>query len=241
MRALPLRLAPLLAAAAIPLLGLKLVGIAAELAGQAVAPAAAAAAAPQTPAVPAAPPAHAAAPASSPASSPASAPLAASAAGGPAASPAKPASKSETGGDVGDPTSFSPAEINLLQELAQRRGELDKRADELDGRDMMLKAAEERIAEKIAALQKMQDDIGALLHKKDEENDQKIKSIVRIYETMKPPEAARIFEQLDMPVLLEVVEHMSERKAAPILASMPPLKAKALTLALAERKQAPKP
>jgi flagellar motility protein MotE (MotC chaperone) len=236
MRALPLRLAPLLAVAAIPLLGLKLVGIAAELAGQAVAPAAAAAT-PQTPAVPAASPAHAAAPASSPPTTP---PVA-SAAGGPAASLAKPAPKSETGGDVSDPTSFSPAEINLLQELAQRRGELDKRADELDGRDMMLKAAEERIAEKIAALQKMQDDIGALLHKKDEENDQKIKSIVRIYETMKPPEAARIFEQLDMPILLEVVEHMSERKAAPILASMPPLKAKALTLALAERKQAPKP
>jgi flagellar motility protein MotE (MotC chaperone) len=228
MRALPLRLAPLLAAAAIPLLGLKLIGIAAELAGQAVTPAAAAAT-PQTPAVPAAAPAHAAAPASS-------LPVASAAAG-----PAKPAPKPETGGDVSDPTSFSPAEINLLQELAQRRGELDKRADELDGRDMMLKAAEQRIAEKIAALQKMQDDIGALLHKKDEENDEKLKSIVRIYETMKPPEAARIFEQLDMPVLLEVVEHMSERKAAPILASMPPLKAKALTLALAERKQAPKP
>lgn len=106
---------------------------------------------------------------------------------------------------------------------------------------MMLKAAEQRIAEKITALQKMQKNIGDLLQKKDEENDAKIKSIVRIYETMKPQEAARVFEQLDMPVLLEMVEHMNERKAAPILASMQPQKAKALTLALAERRQTPKP
>lgn len=54
---------------------------------------------------------------------------------------------------------------------------------------------------------------------------------------MKPREAARIFEQLDMPVLLDVLEHMKELKASPILASMDPAKARQVTLSLAERRQ----
>ena len=60
---------------------------------------------------------------------------------------------------------------------------------------------------------------------------------MKIYETMKPHDAARIFEQLDMPVLLGVFGHMKERNAAPILAAMDPTKARAVTLALAERNE----
>lgn len=40
-----------------------------------------------------------------------------------------------------------------------------------------------------------------------------------------------------MPVLLDVLEHMKELKASPILASMDPAKARQVTLALAERRQ----
>jgi flagellar motility protein MotE (MotC chaperone) len=56
---------------------------------------------------------------------------------------------------------------------------------------------------------------------------------------MKPKEAARIFEQLDLPVLLDVLERMKETKTSPILASMEPSKAKAVTLALAARHPTP--
>jgi flagellar motility protein MotE (MotC chaperone) len=248
MKPIPLRLAPVLVAAAIPLLGFKLVDIAVALAGHAV-QSAEASAAPQAPVAPAsaapAPAASPAAPAAVSSASPASlSPASSSPASpgrAPTAAPPAPSKAAAVAGGGSDPTSFSPAEINLLQELSQRRAELDKRAAELDGREMMLKATEQRIAEKIAELQKMQNNINALLKKKDKENDTKIKSLVKIYEIMKPQDAARIFEQLDMPVLLEVVEHMNERKAAPILANMQPQKAKALTLALAEHRQTSKP
>ncbi|HEX3498406.1 MAG TPA: hypothetical protein VHT04_03700, partial [Stellaceae bacterium] len=72
-----------------------------------------------------------------------------------------------------------------------------------------------------------------------QKDDAKIKSLVRIYETMKPKEAARIFEQLDLPVLLDVLEQMKELKTAPILAAMDPAKVKAVTLALAARQPSP--
>ena len=56
---------------------------------------------------------------------------------------------------------------------------------------------------------------------------------------MKPKDAARIFEQLDMVVLLDVIERMKERKSAPILAKMKPQRAKEITLELAQRRGLP--
>ena len=136
-----------------------------------------------------------------------------------------------------DPLSMSPAEVELLQKLAERRASLDKRAAEQSQREVLLEAAEKRIDEKIAKLEALKKDIGALVDKQSAEDDARLKSLVKIYETMKPHDAARIFEQLDMPVLLGVVERMKERNAAPILAALDPGKAKAVTLALAERRE----
>ena len=58
--------------------------------------------------------------------------------------------------------------------------------------------------------------------------------LVKLYEAMKPRDAATIFNDLDMPVLLQVVDRMKEAKAAPVLAAMQPDKARDLTARLAQ-------
>jgi len=138
-----------------------------------------------------------------------------------------------------DPGQFSPQEVQILQSLAQRRDELDKRSAEIDQREALLQAAEQRIDDKITKLAAMQQAIDTAFKQQDQQDSGKIKSLVKIYETMKPKEAARIFEQLDQPVLLEVLQQMKEAKTAPIFASMDPAKAKAATLALAQRHASP--
>jgi flagellar motility protein MotE (MotC chaperone) len=156
-------------------------------------------------------------------------PAAAAPAGaGPAPPPATP--------EAIDLQAISPSEMELLQKLSERRAELDKRAAELSQREVLLQAAEKRIDDKIATLQSLEKDIAGIVDKQNEESEARTKSLVKIYETMKPHDAARIFEQLDMGVLLSVLEHMKERNAAPILAALDPIKARAVTLALAERK-----
>jgi flagellar motility protein MotE (MotC chaperone) len=166
---------------------------------------------------------------------PAAAPVAAAASPTAASQPA-PAAAAGNKPPVLDPLSMSPAEVDLLQKLAERRAELDKRAAELSQREVLLQAAEKRIDEKIAKLAELKKDIGGIVDKQSQEDQDRLKSLVKIYETMKPVDAARIFSQLDMPVLLGVLENMKERNAAPILAAMDPGKAKAVTLALAERR-----
>jgi flagellar motility protein MotE (MotC chaperone) len=148
----------------------------------------------------------------------------------------------KTGNAVGwfDPASVTDAELEVLQKLSARRTELETRDKALEVRARLLEATERRIDGKIAELKKIRDTIGSLLKQHDEQKEEQMKSVVKIYEAMKPKEAARIFEELDMAILLDVVERMSERRTAPIMANMTPAKAKAMTAALAQRRDLPK-
>lgn len=144
-------------------------------------------------------------------------------------------------GDTFDPTSVTQAEFEVLQRLATRRTEIDKLRRDLALRENLLAATEKRLNAKLAELTGLKTRIEGLLKKHDKEQEAKLKSLVKIYETMKPKSAARIFEQLEMDILLDVVERMREVKTATIFAAMDPAKAKAVTARLAERRGLPHP
>ncbi len=137
------------------------------------------------------------------------------------------------------PTEFTPAEVQVLQNLAQRRDELDKRAAELDQREVLMTAAEQRIDGKVTELENLRTELQGLLTKIDGQEQDRISSLVKIYETMKPREAAAILEGLEMEVALDVLERMRETKSAPILASMDPQKASQITVEMSKRHQLP--
>ncbi|CAO3431040.1 MotE family protein [Azospirillum doebereinerae] len=124
----------------------------------------------------------------------------------------------------------------LLQHFAERRAEIERRTKEMEQREALLAAAEKRIDQKVAEMEKVRTDIQKLMNQGDEKQSAQLESLVKIYETMKPKEAARIFEEMDMPVLLGVIQKMKEQKTAPILAAMDPVKAKEVTSALIERR-----
>ena len=139
-----------------------------------------------------------------------------------------------------DPFALTDTEIDLLQKLAERRSEIERQAEELEERRLLLTAAEHRVDQKVEELKALQVMIQELLVQHDEKEEARFDSLVKIYESMKPKDAARIFEELDMVVLLDVIERMKERKTAPILAQMNPERAKEITLELAQRRELPK-
>ena len=138
-----------------------------------------------------------------------------------------------------DPTLLTPAEIDLLQQLAERRQVLESREQEFELRTGLLAAAESRIDKKVEELKVLRETISGLIKTFDAQQDAKLLSLVKIYETMKPKEAARIFEALEMDTLLEVAERMKERKLAPIMAKMDPEKARDMTVELSRLRQLP--
>ena len=56
---------------------------------------------------------------------------------------------------------------------------------------------------------------------------------------MKPDDAARIFNTLDMDVVMKVIGNMSERKSGPVIAAMNPERARQVTQLLAQQKRLP--
>jgi flagellar motility protein MotE (MotC chaperone) len=140
-----------------------------------------------------------------------------------------------------DPTLLTQSEIDLLQKLAERRVEIDARAREMETREAMLAAAESRIQRKVEELKALQATIESLVKTYDDQQNTKILSLVKIYENMKPKDAALIFEELEMEVLLKVAERMKERSLAPIMAKMNPQRAREITVELDQLRKLPEP
>lgn len=138
-----------------------------------------------------------------------------------------------------DPTTFTRAEIELLANLAQRRDQIEQRGREIDLRESLLGAAEKRLDDRIAELKKLEASIRQIVQQYDKQEEQNLQGLVKVYENMKPKDAARIFEKLEPNILLGVVERMKEAKLAAVLADMAPATAQDLTVRLATRKQIP--
>jgi flagellar motility protein MotE (MotC chaperone) len=136
-----------------------------------------------------------------------------------------------------DQRSASAGERALLERLQERRQELDSRARELDLRESMLKAAEKKLETQTAV-----EEAGgggakagpmAQRKEKEEAENARFKGVVTMYETMKPKEAAKIFDRLDIRVLLDVASQIKPQIMAAILAQMSPEAAERLTIELA--------
>lgn len=134
---------------------------------------------------------------------------------------------------------FTAAELDVLQSLSKRRDELEKRERRMADREALLAAAEQEVDQKVSELNKLKSEIEGLLGKQQQMEDARINSLVKIYEAMKPKEAAVIFNTLNLEVLLSVISRMSERKSSPVLAAMDPDKARIVTIRLAEQRKLP--
>jgi flagellar motility protein MotE (MotC chaperone) len=142
-----------------------------------------------------------------------------------------------------DPTTldmnFTETQRKALDELKERREVLDSLENRLSQREALLEVTEKRIEEKITELEAIRNELKDLLGEQSEQEEARMTSLVKIYEGMKPKDAAIIFDNLDMDILLGVISRMSERRSAPILASMSPERVQRLTTLLAEQKKLP--
>jgi flagellar motility protein MotE (MotC chaperone) len=126
------------------------------------------------------------------------------------------------------------AERGLLQDLRARRQELDRREAALKARESVLDAAEHRLSARVDELSALQKKLVVLDTARKQREEANWQGLVKLYENMRPRDAATIFNDLEMPVLLQVLDRMNERKAAPILAAMQPDRARLATAKLAE-------
>ncbi len=138
-----------------------------------------------------------------------------------------------------EPSPEQRAERALLEGLRARRIELEGREQALAARELVLAAAERRLTQRIeemAALQQRLQSADQALGAREEAG---WRQMVKLYEGMRPRDAAAIFDDLEMPVLVQLVDRMREAKAAPVLGAMKPDRARLLTAELARHRARP--
>ena len=150
----------------------------------------------------------------------------------PAPAPARPQAPPVAVAPPPPPDPAALAERALLEQLRARRTELEAREQAAAAQDVMLQATERRLARRVEELAVMQRRIESLDQTRNEQEEAGWRGLVRTYEAMRPRDAATIFNDLEMPVLVEILDRMSERKAAPVIGAMRPERARMVTAEL---------
>ena len=111
--------------------------------------------------------------------------------------------------------------IKLDEDWRQKKKEVEE-----------LRHKRNELTKKIQELKDLQTVIDNLIVKHDDQQLRELRRAVKTYETMKPKDAAAIFDSMEMDTLLSITEQMREAKLAPIMAAMQIEKAKELTVQL---------
>ena len=137
---------------------------------------------------------------------------------------------------VPEPDPVSIAERAVLESLRERRGQLERREQALAAREAVLAAAESRLKSRLDEMAALQARLEKLEQSRNAREEAGWRGLVKTYETMRPRDAAAVFDELDMPVLVRIVDRMREAKAAPVLGAMRPDRARLLTAELARHR-----
>lgn len=140
-----------------------------------------------------------------------------------------------TAAELAKQAGLSPAELQVLQSLGERRGVLDQRENDLNTQLALMAAAEAKLDAKIKALNGLKGEVQGLLTEADNKEAAEIDRLVKVFEGMKAKDAAPRFTALDDSVRLPIAAKMKERALSAIIAQMPAAEAKKLTEGLAKR------
>ena len=134
---------------------------------------------------------------------------------------------------------LSSQEIVVLRSLQARREALDERESGIGTREAAAAAAEARLQEQIAELKTVEGSVQTLLAKMDAKGDERMASLVKSYESMKPKDAAKIFDGMEDDLLVDISKSMKPATLAAVLSTMQPKRAETLTRLLANLAKPP--
>jgi flagellar motility protein MotE (MotC chaperone) len=116
----------------------------------------------------------------------------------------------------------------LYQLLQKKDNALKRREDLLENEKQDLRTAEAALQSRLLELQKLRDQIREMLTDLDGEREQRVANLVKMFESMRPKQAAAILEVTEDEIALEVLERMNQGKAGKTLAAMNPERAAGL-------------
>jgi flagellar motility protein MotE (MotC chaperone) len=161
-----------------------------------------------------------------------------------AAEPPRPAPK-----DAPAPAMPAPPEIALAAPsctdpalraaIVEQKADIAARLRQAGDTEAVLAATETRVAAQVQRLTEVKREVEALMKQRSTLQQEDIRRMVTIYETMKPRDAARIFSDLETDIVIDVLDRMAERRSAPIIAELDDAKAREVTRIILQRRALP--
>mgnify|MGYP001627797307 CR=1 FL=1 len=127
----------------------------------------------------------------------------------------------------------------MLQVIAAERKFLEEQKANLARREAEVALASEKLQLEQARLDELKGALDSLLAKVEASKTDDVRRLVALYSNMKPKDAALIMDDLDIEVSVMVLGTMSERTAAPIMAGLNPVRARAISRIILERSKLP--
>tara|TARA_B100001248_G_scaffold262689_1_gene260940 strand:+ start:3719 stop:4468 length:750 start_codon:yes stop_codon:yes gene_type:complete len=139
---------------------------------------------------------------------------------------AKPAKKQV---EVQNKEEWTDEEIRIFQGLEERRKELDQREKNLNALADEIQSQRQDLDKKLAEIKKIREDISSALSTEVNKDEKRVQKLVEVYSNMKPALAAKLFEELDEKLAIEILGKMKKANAANILNYIEPAKARRLS------------
>lgn len=140
---------------------------------------------------------------------------------------------------LGDEVGLCETPEEVLRNLGKERRLLDEQREALSLREAEVTLAREKLGIEKAALSELKTSIENLLSRVEAQQTEDLERLISFYKNMKPAEAAGIMDEMDIEVTIMVLGTMNPRTAAPILAKMTPVRARAVSKIILERGQLP--
>lgn len=105
----------------------------------------------------------------------------------------------------------------MLEAVSRRTKELDERQRELDIKEKRLNELKSSVQARIDELNRLYDKVDEVASKINEYKGERIRRLVKIYESMAPEEAAPRIEKLNEKTAVMILAQMKEKSAAKIL------------------------
>ena len=123
----------------------------------------------------------------------------------------------------------------LLARLRAREQDLTRREEELDLRDKTLEKLSQEIGARLDELSAAEETLRQTMAIADSAAENDLENLTKVYENMKPKDAAVLFEAMEPSFAAGFLGRMQTASAAQILSGLSPEKAYAISLTLSGR------
>lgn len=125
----------------------------------------------------------------------------------------------------------------IFKALSQRYKNILNIEEKVREKESKLQVLTEHFKDQVKIFDNIKQEITSLLQEYQNVYDEEVLALVKIYEAMKPVEAAQVFSYMDTNLFTKIAMNMKEVKLSAILAKMQPEKVNTLTNALLEARK----